>query len=140
MQVTFAVLADYANISKEGKPNIMGIFENISARDFPYIHSQMFLVMRFEADLAETGQTKTLEIHLMDEDGKKIFVLPGKINIRGVEPGKVMSWNQMIRLERLEFKNPGDYVFNILVNGEPRGRVPLKVTKIAPSGDPSQLT
>lgn len=93
MKVTLAVLADYANITREGKLNILGIFDVIHAHDFPMTHPQMQLVMRFEADIAEAGKTKKLEIKLMDEDGKTLFVLNGNFTLGQGQPGEVMVSN-----------------------------------------------
>ena len=49
MELTLALLADYANISREGKLNIMGIFEQIFALSFPAVHAQLQLVLRLES-------------------------------------------------------------------------------------------
>lgn len=73
MKVRFAVLADYSNITQEGKPNIMGIFDIIHASEFPARHSEMQLVIRFEADISERGQQKELQVRLIDGRGEKIL-------------------------------------------------------------------
>lgn len=91
MKVTLAVLADYANITREGKLNILGMFDVIHAQNFPMTHPQMQLVMRFEADIAEAGKTKKLEIKLMDADGKTLFVLNGSFTLGSREK----SWFQI---------------------------------------------
>jgi len=52
MEVVLAVLADYANVSQEGKLNIMGIFDIISSEKFPTFHPEMKLVVQFEASIA----------------------------------------------------------------------------------------
>jgi hypothetical protein len=49
MEVTVAVLADYANVSQDGKLNIMGIFQEINATSLPFVLPQMYLVMSFSA-------------------------------------------------------------------------------------------
>lgn len=54
MNVSLALVADYANISREGKLNILGIFDRIAAQSVPAVHSQMQLIMRLEADRAES--------------------------------------------------------------------------------------
>jgi hypothetical protein len=81
MKITLAVLADYANITREGKLNILGIFDAINTQDFPVTHPQMQLVMRFEADVSEAGKAKKLEIKLMDDDGRTVCVLNGSFTL-----------------------------------------------------------
>ena len=48
MHVKVALLADYSNVSREGKLNILGIFDTIYAPTFPTTHPHMQLVIRFE--------------------------------------------------------------------------------------------
>jgi hypothetical protein len=129
MRVTLAVLADYANITREGKLNILGIFDVIHVQDFPVTHPQMQLVMRFEADLSEAGKTKRLEIQLMDEDGKRLFVLGGEFTLGPGQPGEVIGTNQILTINMMKFEAPGNHEFKILINDELKAEVPLKVIK-----------
>lgn len=65
MKIIFSVLADAANITREGKLNILGIFDSIQAQQFPVTHPpQRQLVMRFEGDRAEAGKSKKAEVPL----------------------------------------------------------------------------
>ena len=50
MRVSLALLADYSNVSREGKLNILGIFDTIYAPRFPTTHAHLQLVVRFEAE------------------------------------------------------------------------------------------
>jgi len=55
MKLTLFLAADYANITREGKLNVMGIFNDIYARTFPARHSSMHLVAKLGAELGEYG-------------------------------------------------------------------------------------
>ena len=57
MRVTLAVLADYANISQEGKLNILGIFDRIAVAEVPTSLPQMHFIMRLEAHAAERDRS-----------------------------------------------------------------------------------
>ena len=132
MKITLAVLADYANITREGKLNILGIFDVIHAQDFPMNHPQMQLVMRFEADVAEEGKTKKLEIKLMDDDGKTLFVLNGGFTLGQGQAGEAMISNQILTINMMKFENPGNHEFKILINDELKAEVPLKIVRYTP--------
>lgn len=132
MQVTLAILADCANITREGKLNILGIFDRMQAQSFPYTHPQMQLVMRFEADIVESGKTKKVEIQLMDADGKRLFVLGGEMALGQGRPGELISSHHILTLNMLKFERPDDYEFKILVNEELKAEIPLKVVKASP--------
>ena len=52
MLVKLAVLADYANVTSDGKLNILGIFDRMNVLNLPAVHPQMNLVLRLEAHRA----------------------------------------------------------------------------------------
>lgn len=132
MEVTLALLADYANVSREGKLNIMGIFDVIHALSFPARHPQMQLVMRFESDAAEAGTTKDVEVQLIDEDGKKLMSISGQITLGKGRPGEPIATNQILTLNNMGFEKPGNYEFKILIQEEVRETVRLKVVQMSP--------
>ncbi|MGH7251623.1 MAG: DUF6941 family protein [Nitrospiraceae bacterium] len=122
-----AVLADGANLSQEGKLNILGIFDALYAESFPTIHPEMKLVVQLEAGIAEVGKVHQVEIQLMDSDGRKPFVVNGQVVVGDVKPGTVFKTNSILNIRGVTFEKPGDFVFNILVNGDVKKQVPLKV-------------
>ncbi len=69
MDVPLALIADAANISEEGKLNVLGVFNRITARELPATHPQLTLVLKFVADAVEAGQTKRLQIFLRTRTG-----------------------------------------------------------------------
>ena len=130
MHVTLAVIADSANVSQEGKLNIMGIFDALYSQTFPTIHPEMKLVVQFEAGMAEVGKVHHIEIQLMDEDGHKPFVVNGQVIVGEVTPGTLFKSNSILNIRGATFEKPGNFVFNILVNGELKKEVPLKVLQL----------
>ncbi len=132
MEVPFAVLADAANISQEGKLNILGIFNRIWAVGFPAPHPQLQLVVACEADSAEAQQTKTLEVQLSDGDGKKVIIISGKLKVPKGESGYPIRIHQVLPLSGIRFEKPGDYAFKVLVNGELKNTVPFIVGQAVP--------
>jgi hypothetical protein len=130
MNVTLAVLADYANISQDGKLNIMGVFDVIFAEVFPTVHPEMKLVVQYEAGAADVQATHKIEIHLMDADGRKPMVVGGQLTVGDVQPGFPVKANSILNIRHATFERPGDFVFNILVDGEVKHQVPLKVLRL----------
>jgi hypothetical protein len=130
MNVTLAVLADYANISQEGKLNIMGVFDVIYAETFPTVHPEMKLVVQYEAGTADGQATHEIEIQLMDADGRKPMVVNGQVGVGEVHAGFPVKANSILNIRNAQFERPGDFVFNILVDGEVKHQVPLKVLRI----------
>ena len=65
VEVTVAVLADYANVSQDGKLNIMGIFQEINPPALPFALPQMYLVLSLSAGPAEVGSVRNIRIPLI---------------------------------------------------------------------------
>ena len=131
MEVPFAVLADSANIAEGGKLNILGIFDRISAPNFPTLHPHMQLVVSFVAEQVEVGQQKPVEIRLTDADGTAMGSITGTLVVPPPrERGYPIRINQIFPLSGLVFMRPGDYQFNILVNNEPKRQVSFAVVPI----------
>ena len=116
MRVSLAVLCDYANVTREGKLNIMGIFDTIFAQSFPARHTAMNLVLRLVADPQEFGKTQRISIQLMDEDGKRMFEAEAEMlpQGQGSTPANV---DQILGLGNLVFPKPGTYCFSVVING-----------------------
>ena len=64
MKLTLLLAANYANITREGKLNAMGIFDDIFAKSFPARHPSMHLVVKLGAELGEYGQKRDFTIML----------------------------------------------------------------------------
>lgn len=133
MQIALALLADYANISREGKLNILGIFEQIAAHSLPASHPQMQLVMTLEADGAEADRDHKIEIQLIDADGKKLFTFGGNLKFSPPPPGQKARLNHIIQINNTKFNDFGNYDFKILVNDEVRTSIPLALVEVKKS-------
>ncbi|MBI3732047.1 MAG: hypothetical protein HY259_01120 [Chloroflexi bacterium] len=137
MELTLALLADYANISREGKLNIMGIFEQIHAHNFPAVHAQMQLVIRCEATAFDAG-THPVRVTFIDEDARELFAISGAVTIPESRAGENLTTNQIFVLNGVILPHPGTYEFVITVADEEIGRTPLRVVSLPrPSSQPS---
>ncbi|MBI4715134.1 MAG: hypothetical protein HY760_04230 [Nitrospirae bacterium] len=128
MKVTLGLLAEYANVTSDGKLNILGIFDGIDAHNFPVVHRHLVLIMRVEAERVEIESPKKIEVRLIDEDGASLLSISGEIKFIEPPPGvMILSANNLLNFNDLGFAKAGNYEFKILVNGEVKGSVPLKV-------------
>ena len=134
MKITLAVLADYANVTREGKLNVMGIFDRLASRSVPVSHPQMTLVIRMEAHAAEAGRTHQLEVQCMDEDGGKVLTMEGEFTVNEMgrnEP--TTTCDHLLTLNGVTFQKFGAHTFSIFVDKDLKVQVPLIVDELAGS-------
>jgi hypothetical protein len=131
MQLSMLLMADYATVDAGGKLNILGSFDSLSAQQFPVKHPLMHLVMRFQPELGEYGDTRKLRIVLVDEDGQELFQVSGDFQIPALQKGQVAPALPIIfGIRDLEFPRPGRYEFRIFVDKEQKDFITLSVSQI----------
>jgi len=137
MKARVAVLADCANVTVDGKLNIMGIFNVINARQVPVTHSQMQLVLSLVPDPWELNSTVPLEIQLVDSDGRVIFGLKGQVAVGAAKGGEQATANYLLGLNNTVFERFGSFEFKILANDEPFATIPLiiQAAPVPPSAE-----
>jgi len=132
MDVTLALLADGANVSREGKLNLLGVFDTIFARSFPTTHPQMQLVLRFEAEASEAGGRREVEVRFVAADGRVVFRLPGAVMVQQHHgAGDRVRMDQILMLNNVQLEAPGRYHFQVVLDGQVAAVVPLQVEQIS---------
>jgi len=132
MEIKLALLADSANVSREGKLNILGVFSNLNAKEFPAVWPSMVLVINLEAHVTEIEREHTIEIKVVDEDGKQLASIEGNFDIKPNKDPKMPSTRGIILpLRDVQFAKPGYYSFDILVDGRYEESIPIHVIQVS---------
>ena len=126
MEVTLALLADSANISREGKLNLLGIFNVVAVPNLPG-GLLSTLVLRFVADPAEKGSRKAMEFKLLDPDGKPVATQSGQLELPSEWPPGMLSTDTLWPTPWIRFEQYGPHRLVVLVNGEPKSSLELMV-------------
>ena len=129
MQVNLLVLCDAANVSREGKLNILGEFDSIHASAFPLTYPTMVLVLRMEAHPTESGDHR-LKLRLLDADGQDVVPpLEGEFST-GFPPFAgvpVRTAPIILQMHGVRFARPGHCSFELLVDGHHLRSLPLHI-------------
>lgn len=134
MDVKLATLADFASVTKEGKLNILGIFDQVNPPSLPYVHPNMYLVIIYNASPAESGVTKDVNVVMMDADGNQMISLQQQVTVPPPShPGSRVQINQLMALAGVKFNTSGDYQFSVLIDNDEKGSVSLRVNEPARS-------
>lgn len=139
MDVTFAVVADYANVTREGKLNVMGIFDRVYARQVPARFPPMQLVIRLEVDYAELDAEHSVRVQLGGPEGESVLDIDGSFTPRGGQPGQKTSVNHILQLGNVPLERTGAHRILVWIDGDLKREVPIHVVQApdAPSPDDS---
>ena len=130
MDVTLAVLADYASVTREGKVNILGVFTEINPLSFPVTLPQMFLVIVWQASPAESGTSRRTRVSLADADGKEILRMEQTLQVPTQSgPGTRPQINQLLGLSGVRFDHAGSYQFSILAEEDEKRSISFVVNE-----------
>ena len=127
MELKYGFVCDAANVSSDGKLNVLGVFDVINAASVPAVQPTFYLVLQFEAEAPEKGLTKEIQITLIDDDGNTLFAIKKEEKVPDVPGIRVPFPPDVIRMDNLKFEGYGRYEFRVLISGEPKGAVPLDV-------------
>ncbi len=124
-----ALVADEANISQEGKLNVLGAFDRIAAPKFPTIHPKMVFVFRVEAGYGDGGVSVPVRVRLIDDDGGVLFDAGGEMRAPKVAPGDFATSYQLFVLAGVQFQAPGMYKFVVTMGDLPPHETPLALVQ-----------
>jgi hypothetical protein len=125
------LVADYANVAEGGKLNVMGIFREIYAEEFPARHSDMYVIAALSASPAEFGQKRTITVKLMNADATETLMeFSRSIVVPSAVGGRKAEINNILRVRDIVFKEPGTYQFSVLVDNDEKGTLPIELNKV----------
>lgn len=129
MDATLAVAADNANVSTDGKLNIIGVFQEFTPDGFPAVVPTMALVIMWDAEPVEFGTQKEVHISFMGPDpDEKVVLPPFSLTIPDApRPGERALAHQILTIQGLPLLRSGPHAFYVVVGGETKARVPLYV-------------
>ncbi len=117
------LLADYANLTINGKLNVMGVFRQITATSFPCRHLSMYLVIKLQSEpLDDLNREQSLIANLIDADGSVLHQIEMPFKFPKLSDGFRPEANFLLQINNLEFPYPGDYIWHIIVNNDNVGQ------------------
>lgn len=128
MEITLAVLADHANITTEGRLNLLGVFSRISALSVPVQYPHMTLAAVIRATTAARGTKHTVRVVAADRDGKPL-VVPTDVALAVPDalPGPEVEMHLLVGFLGMTFPHYGPYSFDIFIDGYSKSQVVLEV-------------
>lgn len=126
MKIELFVLADYA-ADQGGKLTIVGIFDTLGGPMLPIVHPHCSIAVKMRFEKIEEGK-KRIRLNLSDADGK--LVIPSidmPIEVRLGDDQHTTTSQIVANIAGLKFENPGEYSFDIAIDGRHESSIPLFV-------------
>ncbi len=131
VEVLTLLLADFASFDDSKKLNVMGIFNEVNAKQFPALHPSMVVVTKLSATAAEANLVRKLNIKLMDDDATLTLVdFKRDITIQEPTAGRRKEFANILRLNNIMFPHAGTYQVSVLIDGDDKGHTPLYVVHV----------
>jgi hypothetical protein len=133
MHVSFALFADAANLSQEGKLNILGVFDALQVGSLPAMHPRATLVVHLKGSPTDVG-THRVSMHWTSPSGTELWSSEGELGIAS-PPNGVMDMDfPLIAQLDLPLDVPGRYVMRVGLDGETHAEVPVQVRPVSSAG------
>ena len=138
MQVAFALFADAANLSQEGKLNVLGVFDALQVGALPAMHPRAHLVVHFKGTGADVGR-HTVTLRWINPKGNELWTSTGEMNV-GQPPAGVTEMDlPMIAQIDLPIDAAGPYRMTVSLDDRQSAEVPVQVRTAAPVRPPGGL-
>jgi hypothetical protein len=130
MQVSFALFADAANLSQEGKLNILGVFDAVQVASLPTVHRRANLVVHLKGDDLDVG-THLLTMRWISPSGDELWNTQGQVEVQAPPLGGTGMDLPLIAAVDLPLDQAGSYAMQISVDDRTATEVPLHVRAAA---------
>ncbi|MDP9265214.1 MAG: hypothetical protein M3O91_03715 [Chloroflexota bacterium] len=130
-ELRLAALCDHALVAQDGKVSLLGIFRNISVSGLPAQHPRMFLV----AILGLEPGSHRVVVQLRRPDGAEAMANAPEISVHALPEQDV---NVIVELNNVNFGSFGMHHFELAVDGELAGRLPVSIVQMQPPTQPGR--
>ena len=132
MYVAFALLADAANVSADGKLNILGVFDAVRVASFPAVHPRAHLVVKLKALVGDAG-THRLEIRYLGPGGASLLDLTAHVDVPAMPAGASEMDLPLVLPLDLRFEQAGAHAITLTLDGRVIAQLPLAVVAQGPT-------
>jgi len=131
MHISFAVFADGANLSQEGKLNVLGVFDALAVGGFPAVHPRTHFVVRLKGTVDDAGAHRLTFAWVAPND-EVLWSSDGELNVAaGPNPAFEMDL-PIIAVIDLPLNQAGLYTMQVSLDGILVSEVRLHVGNTAP--------
>jgi hypothetical protein len=133
MELQLALACEDARKRPDGRLDLIGVFDELSAPGFPARQDRMTVVFVMEWGQDQEGRQE-FTADLVDAAGKKVLTIEGHTDVAGADGPTRPRTELVMQLEKVIFPHAGTYRFQLTADGATRPAFSLVVSE-APAGD-----
>jgi hypothetical protein len=132
MNLVLAIACDKAEIGDNGKLNVEGIYNELSAPDFPAAHPSLTVVLVIEWGMQDTGE-QPIRADLISPTGDMVVTIQGHTDVELAPDNEVPPQTRLILpLQNVIFQEPGRYHLRVQGGRDVVEVLPLYVKRVRP--------
>lgn len=117
MILRLSAVCEAARERPDGRLDLVGVFNELSAPGFPAMQEHMTAVFVVEWDEDEAGR-QPLRADMVDASGRKLLTIQGHTDVDSRGSERAPSQTRLLMpLEKVIFPKPGRYRFELLAGG-----------------------
>jgi hypothetical protein len=116
MHISFALFADAANLSQEGKLNVLGVFDAVQVAGLPTVHPRTHFIVRLKANGDDVGQ-HTLAFRWLSPLDEELWSSTGEMNVAPAPNPMFEVDLPIIAVVDLPLNMAGQYTMQVALDG-----------------------
>jgi hypothetical protein len=132
MHVQYVALCDQVILATDGRPSLIGVFNDLQVPGFPFTLPRLAFAGRILFTANEVGRSRKIEVAISDPGGAELGRPGGDLALPAAPPGaESVSVDIPIQFDLFELAAAGRYTFMLHVDGAPAAAVQLSVRQAA---------
>jgi hypothetical protein len=130
MNLVLAIACDKAEVAPDGKLNVEGIYNELSAPEFPAGHPSLTIVLVIEWSMHDVGE-QPIRADLIDPEDNMVVTIQGHTDVELAPDNEVPPQTRIILpLENVVFQTPGRYFLRVQAGTETVEALPLYLRRL----------
>jgi len=132
VHVQFVALCDQVILGNDGRPSLIGVFNDLQVPAVPFTLPRLAFVARILFTRDEVGRTHKVEVLMSDPSGKEIGRPGGEVSLPPMPSGlDSVSVDLPLQFDLFNVGTAGRYTFLLHVDGAPTAAVQLSIRHVA---------
>jgi hypothetical protein len=132
MHVQYVALCDQVILAADGRPSLIGVFNDLSVSQIPTTIPRITFAARILFTNDELGKTRRVEVLITGPDGKEIGRPGGDLQLPAPQGGiDTLAVDVPLQFDFFELQATGRYTFLLHVDGAPSAAAQLAVRQAA---------